>query len=159
MSAEDVDGVRRIYRVFFDRGAAIRFSPNYAELMAATDAAGVYRSYLSSESNFTFVRDLEASNLVVPVVGDFAGPKAIRAMASYLKSHGATVTAFYLSNVEEYLYAGKWMTFCRNVATLPLDAASTFIRSSPNGFGFAAREPRSSLGPIAEEVRSCARPQ
>ena len=155
LPAEDVDGIRRIYRVFFDRGAAIRFSPNYAELMTATDAAGVYRSYLASESNFTFVRDLEASNLVVPVVGDFAGPKAIRAVAAYLKAHDATVGVFYLSNVEQYLEGGKWAAFCRSVATLPLDASSTFIRSTSGrgvrfGPGFV-----SSLGAMAAETKSC----
>jgi len=44
------------------------------------------------------------------------------------------VTAFYVSNVESYLHRdGSWPTFCANVATLPLDDASVFIR--PSGFG------------------------
>ncbi len=154
----DVEGIGHIYRVFFERGAAIRYSPSYAELMSATDDAGVYRSYLASESNFTIVRDLEAGNLIVPVVGDFAGPKAIRRIAVYLKAHGLAVGAFYLSNVEQYLQDGKWTSFCRNVATLPLDASSTFIRSTSGrgstfGPGFI-----SSLGPMAAETRNCPTP-
>jgi hypothetical protein len=85
-------------------------------------------------------------------VGDFGGPKAIRAVAQYLKTNGATVAAFYLSNVEQYLYQdGKWDTFCRNVANLPLDSTSTFIRSE-SGFGGGFRRPGpgfvSSLGQI-----------
>jgi hypothetical protein len=156
LSPRELDGLARIYRVFFDRGAAIRFSPTYADLMTATDEAGMFRSYLASNASFTFLRELEASNLVVPVVGDFAGPKAIRSIGTYLKGRGATVGAFYLSNVEQYLYQdGKWPAFCRNVATLPLDGASTFIRStSGRGTGFGVGFV-SSLGAIAAETRSC----
>ena len=57
-----------------------------------------------------------------------------------LKDHNATVTTFYLSNVERYLFQGSgnqnggWTTFYDNVAALPLDASSTFIRSGAGGF-------------------------
>ena len=159
LSMEDRDGVAQVYHVFYDRGFAIRFSPTYADLMTQTDGAGSYRSYLASESGFAFLRELETQNLVVPVVGDFAGPKAIRTVGAYLKAHGSTVTAFYLSNVEQYLYQdGKWGAFCRNVAALPLDASSTFIRSSSGrGAGFGGGFV-SSLGAMATETKSCPTP-
>ena len=155
LSIEDREGVEHVYRVFYDRGFAVRFSPTYADLMTQTDGAGIFRSYLSSESSFAFLRELETQNLVVPVVGDFAGPKAIRTVGAYLKTHGSTVGAFYLSNVEQYLQDGKWAAFCRNVATLPLDGSSTFIRSTSGrgavfGPGFV-----SSLGAMAAETKSC----
>src|SRR5262249_40891725 len=68
-----------------------------------------------------------------PVVGDFGGPKAIRTVAQYLKDHDARVTAFYLSNVEQYLFQeGGWRRFYGNVATLPIDEASEFIRTASN---------------------------
>jgi hypothetical protein len=156
LSPREMDGLARIYRVFFERGAAVRFSPTYVDLMTATDDAGAFRSYLASNAAFGFMRDLEVNNLVVPVVGDFGGPKAIRTVGAYLRAHGALVGAFYLSNVEQYLYQdGKWPAFCRNVATLPLDASSTFIRSmSGRGAGFGVGFV-SSLGPIAAETKSC----
>jgi hypothetical protein len=156
LSPREVDGLTRIYRVFFDRGAAIRFSPTYVDLMTATDDAGVFRSYLASNASFSFLRELEANNLVIPVVGDFGGPKAIRTVGAYLKARGATVGAFYLSNVEQYLHQdGKWAAFCRNVATLPIDGTSTFIRStSGRGAGFGVGFV-SSLGAISAETRSC----
>jgi hypothetical protein len=156
LSPREIDGLARIYRVFFDRGASIRFSPTYVDLMTATDDAGAFRSYLASNASFAFLRELEASNLVIPVVGDFGGPKAIRSIGSYLKAHGATVGAFYLSNVEQYLYQdGKWPAFCRNVATLPLDGTSTFIRStSGRGAGFGVGFV-SSLGAMSTETKSC----
>jgi hypothetical protein len=158
LSAAEVNGLRSIYRAFYERGYAVRYSPTYADLMTATDLAGAYRSYLASDAAFAVVRDLETANLVVPVVGDFGGPKAIRTIAAYLKAHDATVGAFYLSNVEQYLAQDRKMTaFCKSVATLPLDATSTFIRSTsgrgnPGGFGFGFV---SSLGSMRDETRTC----
>src|SRR6185503_19098095 len=77
--------------------------PTYADLMMATDDQGKSRSYLATEEAFKFVKDLETRNLIIPVVGNFAGPKALRAVGAYLKQQGATVSAFYVSNVEQYL--------------------------------------------------------
>ena len=59
--------------------------PTYADLMTARSSDDVGRSYLSSEASFRFLKDLETRNLVVPVVGNFAGPKAIRAVGQILK--------------------------------------------------------------------------
>ena len=166
LSAEDLDGILNVYHAFYWYGPSImysstggfggRYQPTYADLMAATDADGVPRSFLATEENFAFVRQLESNNLLVPVVGNFAGPKAIREVGRYLKEHGATVSAFYLSNVEQYLnQQGLWRNFCANVATLPLDESSTFIRSVRNGgfgpgFGLG-----SELGRMQEEVKGC----
>ena len=160
LSVDDLRGVESVYRAFYSNGFAVRPSPTYADLMTETDNAGVSRSYLASEDSFVFVKRLESRNLVIPVVGDFAGPKAIRAVGAYLKARGARVTAFYLSNVEQYLHPdGKWVAFCRNVATLPLDGSSRFIRSMSNSFnvGFG-RGLISSLGVIAAEVKNCESP-
>jgi hypothetical protein len=125
--------------------------------MTATDQDGVFRSYLANEENFNVLKSLEAKNLIVPVVGNFAGPKAIRAVGKYLKDKEGVVSAFYLSNVEMYLVQdGIWDAFCRNVATLPLDNSSTFIRSVRGGaFGLGSGL-NSDLGNMASEVKSCA---
>jgi hypothetical protein len=156
LSSKDLEGLEYAYHAFFSRGYSVRYSPTYAELMAATDRDGVQRGYLATEASFAFLKDLESRNFVVPVIGDFGGPKAIRAVATYLKAHEATVTAFYLSNVEQYLYQdGKWNTFCRNFATLPLDPSSTFIRSmTGRGVGFGVGFV-SSLGSMVSEAREC----
>ena len=110
--------------------------PTYAELMAETDTAGTHRRYLATEANYRTLRDIESRNLVVPLTGDFAGPKAIATAGAYVRQHGATVTTFYTSNVEQYLFQdGKWLSFAKNVAGLPLDSTSTFIRSGRAGMG------------------------
>jgi hypothetical protein len=71
-------------------------------------------------------------NLIVPVVGDFAGPKAIKSVGEYLKQHSMTVGAFYTSNVEQYLFQNDVDgRFYDNLATLPIDSGSTIIRSVP----------------------------
>jgi hypothetical protein len=149
----DMVGIASIYRIFYEEGFAVRPFPTYAELMTATDQRGVERSYLATEENYAFLKDLESKNLVVPVVGDFSGPKAIRAVGRYLKENNATVAAFYLSNVEQYLYPDtKWDTFCRSVSTLPLDGSSTFIRSESGlSGGFVSR-----LGQITSDIKRCA---
>lgn len=77
--------------------------PSYRALMTATDARGVGRSYLASEDAFAFVKDLQVRNLLVPVVGDFGGPDAIRGVGDYIRQQGSVVSAFYSSNVEVYL--------------------------------------------------------
>jgi len=150
LSLTDIQNIAYVYGVFASDGPYLDYSsgglgtapgggmPNYSELMVADDSYGVKRSYLASEENYKFIREMEMKNLIVPIVGDFAGPKSIRAIGQYLKDHNATVTAFYLSNVEQYLYSdGKLLDFFRNAATLPMDTSSAFIRTfGPNGGGF-----------------------
>jgi hypothetical protein len=158
LTAEDLDGVEYVYHAFYVSGFAVRPSPTYADLMTETDEAGSFRSYLASEESFGVLRNLESRNLVIPVVGDFGGPKAIRAVGAYLRAHGATVSTFYLSNVEQYLEQDrKWTTFCLNVASLPLDRSSTFIRSTNRGRGYGGFGPGfvSRLGAMAEETKNC----
>ncbi len=73
----------------------------------------------------------------MPVVGNFAGSKALRAVGKYIADRGATVSAFYVSNVEQYLFQDVLFDrFAENVATLPVDEASTFIRSVSARFGY-----------------------
>jgi len=168
LNVEDLAGIEKVYGVFFDYGPGINYnsggagpggggrgfaSVTYADLMAANDeqgtssTSGKNRSFLATEESYQYIRDMELRNLIVPLVGDFAGPKAIRAVGAYAKQHAAIVTTFYLSNVEQYLFTdrvdGK---FYGNVETLPLDATSTFIRSGrfPGGGGRAGR--RSGFG-------------
>ncbi len=103
-----------------------------------TDWDGVARSYLASEENFRFIKGLQDRNLIVPIVGNFAGPKALRAVGRYVRERGATIAAYYVSNVEQYLFMDLLFDdFARNVATLPIDDASVFIRSVSSRFGYS----------------------
>jgi hypothetical protein len=108
--------------------------PTYGSMVTEVDLRGDRRSYLASEANYAILREMHLNNLIVPVVGDFAGPKAMRTIGQYVRERGATVTTFYTSNVEQYLFQGpdEWARFYSNMATLPLDSTSTLIRSAPN---------------------------
>jgi len=166
LSDGDIQGVEYVYHAFYNFGPQLnysstggfggRYQPSYADLMSATDEAGQSRSFLANEENFNVLKTLETRNLMVPVVGNFAGPKAIRAVGEYVKSKGGTVSAFYLSNVEQYLYQDRiWTNFCRNVATLPLDTTSTFIRSVRGGGFGPGMGLNSELGGMLSEVKDC----
>ncbi len=149
LSEEDENSIKYVYRSFYLGGPDIRYSfprsdfvggqwfPTYAELMVQTDLQGRNHSYIASEANFKALQNYEVHNLIVPLVGDFAGDRALRAVGQYLKEHDATVTAFYTSNVEQYLFQGDaWKKFFTNVSTLPIDEHSTFIRAYFNRMGY-----------------------
>jgi hypothetical protein len=142
----DLAGVKYVYEAFFESGPDIRYSmrsfrrgrpfPNFAELMTATDDRGGFGSFLADEARYRAVRDLQVRNLVIPVVGDFAGERALAAVGGYLREHGLVVTAFYASNVEQYLFRGDgWETFARNLSALPINGRSVLVRSVFSGFG------------------------
>jgi hypothetical protein len=177
LSSGDIEGIEWALGNFYRFGPAINYASSsstsaptivgatgvgvgrgfsgttYADLMMADDGAMQTRGYLANEANFAFLKDLQSRNMVVPVVGDFGGPKAIRAVGTYLKSIEATVSAFYLSNVEQYLNQdGKTGAFLSNVSTLPLDSSSTFIRSGGNAGRAVGGGLGSSLGNMLTEV-------
>jgi hypothetical protein len=151
LSADDLQKVEYIYAVFFRAGPEIDYrfasaypagmapAPNYIQAMTDTDADRKSWSFLATEDNYQVVRQLQMKNLLIPIVGDFAGPKAIRRVADYVRQRNAIVSAFYLSNVEVYLGTpGRGdrtpgsreilQRFYQNAATLPVDSSSLFIR-------------------------------
>jgi hypothetical protein len=155
LSSGDLQGLEFVYSSWFRYGPNIQYQltsgngrdgnivqargggsfPTYATLMTATDAVGRNWSYLASEDTFRFLKDLETRNMIVPVVGNFGGPKALRAVGAYLRQKETLVSAFYTSNVEQYLREdGIWENFCAGAAAFPIDATSTFIRSERGGF-------------------------
>jgi hypothetical protein len=104
--------------------------PSYRDLMTAKDFGRRPRSFLASEAAFAFVKDLQARNLIVPVVGDVAGPTALRRIGAYVSDHGEQVRAVYGSNVGVYLTNQQTMAFCRNLAALPATKLTWFIDSN-----------------------------
>jgi hypothetical protein len=166
LSGDDLTRIESIYKVFFLAGTKIQYSPygsfggtvqpTYDELMTATDMAGQARGYLATEQAFRFLKDLQRRNAVVPVVGDFAGSKALRAIGRFAAQRGANISAFYVSNVEEYLRQdGVWPAFCANVASLPIDQTSTFIRSVRDHTPAGQFTLNSRLAPIAPALKDC----
>ena len=173
LDKEDRDGIEYVYHSFYWFGLAITYSSSsqnagrggnsnmaaYGDLMLHTDGANVGRYYLANEESFRFLKSLHERNVFVPVVGNFAGAKALRAVGKYIRDKGATVSAMYLSNVEQYLNQdGIWNHFCANVAAMPLDDKSMFIRSARGGAGTGGNGLVNSLGSMLNETRGCGRP-
>lgn len=156
VESDDIEGIDYVLSSFYAVGPFLSYSsngfpgrggryPSFQDLQVATDAAGVAHGYLSSEDRYRWLRTMEQNNLIVPVVGNFAGPKALRAVGAWVRERGGTVTTFYASNVEQYLFQdGIWGEFAGNLATLPVDETSAFIRSCfmncvTSSFGFGSR--------------------
>src|SRR5205085_2600603 len=105
--------------------------PTLAEVISQTDASGKNGGFLSTKEDYEFVRDMQRKNLIIPVTGDFSGSKALAAVGDYLRRHSFAVSAFYVSNVEQYLFQGRSFDgFVRNVRKLPINDKSLFIRSA-----------------------------
>jgi hypothetical protein len=141
LSPSDRDTIQKVYKAFFSCGLKMDFRCNnpgggngayltYQQLMAEEDGQGNKQGFLATEDAFRYIQDVQKKNLIVPIVGDFAGPKAIRAVAAYIKEHNATLAAFYISNVEDYLFTdpSSWRSFYDNAAALPITPDSLFIR-------------------------------
>jgi hypothetical protein len=163
-TADESDKLKAVYSAFVRWGPGITTRGSmsgrggglsFADLTGAVyDAKGQVQSFLSTEDNYRFVKSLQDKNLIIAVSGDFGGPKAIRAIGTYLKDHNATVSAFYVSNVEQYLFQDrKDRVFDDNVATLPMDSTSVFIRPYSLRNRFGASRP---LCPIASYLRAVA---
>ncbi len=138
LSADDLAAIDFALNAFYSDGLDIHYGrsradreagPSYRSLMTATDVQGQTRSYLANEDAFTFVKDLHARNLIVPVVGDFGGPSAIKRVGAYIQRQGSTVSAFYGSNVEVYLSKQQMTAFCENLRALPTESRTWFIGS------------------------------
>jgi len=107
--------------------------PTLGDIILQPDQHGKLGNFLAVRKDYEYVRSLQESNRVIPVVGDFGGAKALASVASYLKKNGYTVTAFYTSNVEQYLFSsGTFSAFAKNVGLFPITEKSLFIRAYPN---------------------------
>jgi hypothetical protein len=124
----DLEWIDRVFKAFYDAGPEIQFwgssdvdavQPTYRWLMTAKDMTGRSRSYLATEDGYRFVRNLQSKNLIVPVIGDFGGPSAIRRVGDYVRAHHDVVQVFYGSNVGVYLTNQQTRAYCASLATLP----------------------------------------
>ncbi len=141
LTRADIDGIGRMYRGLSRGGPNLRgdfgrdvsipaWVPSFAEMLSQADPGGRNQSFLGSDATFATLKRYELDNAIVPVVGNFAGDKALRAVGDYLRSRRLTVGTFYASNVEQYLFTGDaWPRFCRNLVSLPLDDDAMLVRT------------------------------
>jgi len=151
LSQSDLDSIDRAFKAFYADGPEIQFwgsrtvhgvRPSYRQLMTAQDLIGESRSFLATEDGFSFVKDLHWRNMIVPVIGDFGGPDAIRRVGDYVRQHRDVIHAFYGSNVGVYLSTRQTRAFCKSLEALPAAPGAWFIESD-------------SLRSLTSKLRSC----
>jgi hypothetical protein len=140
LSQRDVETIDEIYQAFYtdclevrytirDRPTG-RFFPAYRDLLLEKDLEGRHRNYLATEADFMVIKNLHDRNLIIPVTADLSGQQAVRAVGAFLKEINEKVSAFYVSNVEFYLWRYDTMgKFVENLKALPIDDKSVIIRS------------------------------
>jgi hypothetical protein len=121
-----------------------RWFPTLRELLLETDRSGRQRSFLAAEEDFQFLKQFQERDWLIPVTGDFAGAKALRAIGEQVRRWGERVSVFYTSNVEFYLLQqDAFSAFAKNVKSLPVDERSLIIRSY---LGFGHQHPEAVPG-------------
>ena len=138
LSPADLQWIDRAFKAFYSDGPDIQFwgsrtvhgvRPSYRQLMMMEDFAGQRRSFLTTKDGFSFIKELHAKNLILPIVGDFGGSTALHRVGEYVRSHREVVYAFYGSNVGVYLNNQQMGAFCGNLASLPAAWDAWFIDS------------------------------
>ena len=141
----DLERIAHVYRSFFEAGLGIRFFtlgrpspgyPTFEELIRETDVNGEFQNYLSDDLLFARLQQFQRENRLIPIVGDFAGPRALGAVADYLGQQGLEVSVFYASNVEYYLFGFPgWPDYVANIRAFRFTDDAVFIRSYFPTFG------------------------
>ena len=167
LSARDVHLLQRVYGAFKEGNLSVSFRfagvsaqfgysgfPTLKDLLLATDLDGKLGNFLATAEDYDFVRDLQRKNRIIPVVGDFAGKKALAVVGDYLKENGYTVSAYYTSNVEEFLFGDEvFSAFVENVRRLPLDERSVFIRAMRTSGNHPAHIPGHRMTTVLQKIQ------
>ena len=146
LSADDLNKIEYVYSSFHRDGLDLRFEsigrnnasqyPIFESLLLQTDRNGKLQNYLADEETFQWMKQFEAENRLIPIVGDFSGPHAFKTVGAFLAKNGLKVSTFYTSNVEYYLFGqSSWTSFIQNVRALPFLDKAVFIRAYFNGAG------------------------
>ncbi len=152
LSDRDIATIDRFHGQFIRAGLRLQFQstgraareyyPTYRDLLLETDRRGRQLCYLASEDDFQFVKGLEARDQIVPVVGNLAGPHALAAIGQEVARRGEKVSAFYISNIENYLFRdGSFQRYMDNVKKLPRTDKSVVIRSIFGGYSLPESVP------------------
>jgi hypothetical protein len=168
LSIEDQESLEYVYRSFRNWGFQIGYGggerggrrfgrfPNLRQLLGMRDLKGKQGSFLASTKDYDFVLGMHNRNLIIPVVGDFSGKKALAAVGEYLRKRKIAVSVFYVSNVEIVLLDWgsyeQFSDFVKNVKKLPTDDRSLLLRSTFAYYGPPAQLPGYQLCNFLQKV-------
>ena len=140
LSREDRALIHDFHHRFAKGGMSLKFEskgrsprsyyPTYRQLLLETDRQGHQLNFLASESDYEYIRGMQAKDLIIPVVGDLSGPSAINSISRLMLERGEPLSVFYVSNVEFYIFGdGRYPQFIENLARIPRTPNSVMIRS------------------------------
>ncbi len=152
LSAEDLKTIAGFHGRFIEAGLGLRFEstgrppqwnyPTYGQMIVDRDSAGRQANFLATEDGYQVVRDLQARDAVIPVVGDLSGASAIVKIGKAIAARNEKLSAFYVSNVEFYLFReGTFGRFAANLRQVPHAGNAVLIRSFFNRMGLAPTRP------------------
>lgn len=135
------------------RFLALPMYPTFGRMIATTDARGGPGHFLSLESLYQRVRDIQLGERLIPLVGDFGGTGSLKRLGDWLRERAFTVDVFYTSDVEFFLLrSGVYEAFARNLRGLPWSDNAVIVRTSTREMEHAARVKGDSSTTIAVEV-------
>jgi hypothetical protein len=163
LSADDLRTITGFHQRFIDAGLGLRFQsagrppqwnyPSYGDMLVDRDASGRQGHFLAAEDAYQFVRDLQARDLVIPIVGDLSGDSAVSRVGKAIAARGEKLTAFYVSNVEFYLFRdGTFARFIANLRQLPHGEQAVLIRSFFGRGGVAPARPGDNSASQVQQV-------
>jgi hypothetical protein len=140
LSDDDCATIGRFHQRFIAAGLSLQFNstgrapqagyPTYRDLVLEVDREGRHRNFLASDASFQVVKRLQDRDLVIPVVGNLAGPTALANIGQAIARRGLRLSVFYASNVEFYLFRdGSFSRFVRNLGRAPRSDRALIIRS------------------------------
>lgn len=162
LESADTATIRRFHQEFARQGLELRFTstgrapryyyPTLRQLILETDLEGKQASYLASEDDWRFLRDLQRNDGVIPVTGNLAGTSAFPAVGREVAARNEVVSALYVSNVEMYIWRdGSFPRFASTAAHLPRNERSVIIRSFFGG-GFGQSHPLNQPGHVSTQL-------
>jgi len=99
----------------------------YFEIRRQQSFRGEPVTWLSSEEDYAYVRDMYRAGRIRPMLGDLLAGAAVTGIGGAARSLGVTVRAIYMSNVEELV---RWeKPFKKSMMSLPLDERSVVMRT------------------------------
>ncbi len=135
LSKNDRKYIIRIMKSFCDDSLNITFDMNtkgyvcLAEILKSVDKKEEQLNFFNSEEKYSFIRNMQLENRIIPIRGDFAGAKALKSISDYLKKNNLFISAFYVSSVELWLFkANKFKPWVENIASLPINNKSVILR-------------------------------
>lgn len=169
LSKEDQASLDYVYRNFRNQGFEIGFDlngtwsrrfghlPVLREIILQKDPNGKLGNFLAGLNDYGFVRDMQRRNMIIPVVGDFGGTKALAAVGDYLRKNGYIVSVFYASNVEIVLFnygmsSSTFPAFAENIRKLPTNDRSLLIRSTFYYYGHPLQQPGYKLCTMLQNI-------